>query len=1328
MFVQSHFQRARHHNHHHYHHNHHHQQQQPQQHQQQQQYDSATAAGASGAQSTATNGQSIVSSSSSSFGQTHADHHHHQPDRSDGDKHVKRGPGQRLELALFETTNCGAQVIRVHRKQRQQKLEPSPTNNKQRPSAPATADSSSSNRVLLLASKQKQIQLAAGDGDQQHPRAKTVAHPPQSQQQAALSGRHSNDAPTNQQMGFRSARFTQATASSPPSQECSLTFSETIRRRWASKLGACTTIRLRSASLSAGLAPRSPTTQDGPQHRGLAAAAADSTGPKQEDQARPQLRSTVQRRAQPSDVRKGHADQAKQTAPSSASRSGQDCRHQANSNESTTIGETSARLFQTEAGSHQTTTATAAIKRQQYQATSQSTVHYSKRRGSIRKYQVRTVSTRRISLSCSHLRLLCNLIEHQNSSGLTGSVVGELGSRTSQPFIAAATAAIGADNSAATGATETQNHPIDNDRLAWRLHLNCLAALKSLGQTLQLIRLFLAHLLAFQWETTRQLVGLGAAKCTEPAPVEDDSADMRRSAGDEGRHQACCPLEQFSQPVPSEPLDDVMSDHHHHLVQQHHSHHPESPSNYNQNIDQYCLHHQHQQAASLAGGSVDPHRHDHSAARQRPMSSGVGRHVSGQLYDPPSHHHHHHHHEFSHHHATIDCGHIAHHIMAPAHTKLAYGGGEQQVTAVTAAHGATLMMTPHTYPAAQQLAQTMALDYIPPPTGRGRSAGAPAGDIHNDSSGWMWRMRHTVDGSPISLARHRRIFEANNNLAGAPHAGQMSSGAGRLNPSANPLMAGQQRTSISSPTLLEGERRLQHIGGHWPQMHLFDLNSGRDKQHVGQRAPPSAPVVARSTGANFIGAIQANHYQQQQQQQQQHRSHYHSVDEPPNLIQYHTGGSRSPVDLRAYHHGPVHQCSHQSSMGAGGAHSTRPGTNQSERRLMLVKGSDSELAKRAAMAATYYSSSSSLSSAPNLFRPDQSRKKNLARGDSQQQLAAAASKMALNRRRLNRQASSTTSDSSFNHYGIPSDAGSEQLPRHALLKSNCHTTGLAGSQLASTSNCVAQRLGTTNYMPQLNATHYQQMVSGANLDTHHQHQHQHQHHHNHHHHQHQQPPPPASVAVDARSQRADNSANKSLTQQTAPDRKGAPQQSPASAGAGDGGGPKKNGKLSANCKSKSVSNQHSPIGVAASLGKVSLAGAKRRLGFKQNRGLNSLSVHRSEEIFPSEASGMLARQYTSTTTTTTTTGSNSLNDSCDIELTSRWLNQFGFESPDPKVCFVEGLGLGQIASRQALVSPYLGDIQVSLSDRRGMLEVEIIRVRQLQPKPYAKRLPCKCSY
>lgn len=56
--------------------------------------------------------------------------------------------------------------------------------------------------------------------------------------------------------------------------------------------------------------------------------------------------------------------------------------------------------------------------------------------------------------------------------------------------------------------------------------------------------------------------------------------------------------------------------------------------------------------------------------------------------------------------------------------------------------------------------------------------------------------------------------------------------------------------------------------------------------------------------------------------------------------------------------------------------------------------------------------------------------------------------------------------------------------------------------------------------------------------------------------------------------------------------------------------------------------------------------------------------------------------------------------------------------------FIDGLGKGQMISRQGLASPYLGDIQLSLCDRRGNLEVEIIRARNLQAKT-SKVLPRK---
>ena len=55
--------------------------------------------------------------------------------------------------------------------------------------------------------------------------------------------------------------------------------------------------------------------------------------------------------------------------------------------------------------------------------------------------------------------------------------------------------------------------------------------------------------------------------------------------------------------------------------------------------------------------------------------------------------------------------------------------------------------------------------------------------------------------------------------------------------------------------------------------------------------------------------------------------------------------------------------------------------------------------------------------------------------------------------------------------------------------------------------------------------------------------------------------------------------------------------------------------------------------------------------------------------------------------------------------------------------FISGLGPGQLVGRQVLGSPVLGDIQLSLVDKRGNLEVEVIRARGLQSKPGSKILP-----
>ncbi|XP_044151739.1 regulating synaptic membrane exocytosis protein 2 isoform X9 [Bufo gargarizans] len=55
--------------------------------------------------------------------------------------------------------------------------------------------------------------------------------------------------------------------------------------------------------------------------------------------------------------------------------------------------------------------------------------------------------------------------------------------------------------------------------------------------------------------------------------------------------------------------------------------------------------------------------------------------------------------------------------------------------------------------------------------------------------------------------------------------------------------------------------------------------------------------------------------------------------------------------------------------------------------------------------------------------------------------------------------------------------------------------------------------------------------------------------------------------------------------------------------------------------------------------------------------------------------------------------------------------------------FLDGLGPAQLVGRQTLATPSMGDIQVGMMDKKGKLEVEIIRARGLVVKPGSKTLP-----
>ncbi|XP_063064928.1 regulating synaptic membrane exocytosis protein 1 [Engraulis encrasicolus] len=55
--------------------------------------------------------------------------------------------------------------------------------------------------------------------------------------------------------------------------------------------------------------------------------------------------------------------------------------------------------------------------------------------------------------------------------------------------------------------------------------------------------------------------------------------------------------------------------------------------------------------------------------------------------------------------------------------------------------------------------------------------------------------------------------------------------------------------------------------------------------------------------------------------------------------------------------------------------------------------------------------------------------------------------------------------------------------------------------------------------------------------------------------------------------------------------------------------------------------------------------------------------------------------------------------------------------------FLDGLGPSQLVGRQTLATPAIGDIQIGMTDKKGQLEVEVIRARGLIQKPGSKSLP-----
>ncbi|XP_023314844.1 regulating synaptic membrane exocytosis protein 3-like [Trichogramma pretiosum] len=173
-------------------------------------------------------------------------------------------------------------------------------------------------------------------------------------------------------------------------------------------------------------------------------------------------------------------------------------------------------------------------------------------------------------------------------------------------------------------------------------------------------------------------------------------------------------------------------------------------------------------------------------------------------------------------------------------------------------------------------------------------------------------------------------------------------------------------------------------------------------------------------------------------------------------------------------------------------------------------------------------------------------------------------------------------------------------------------------------------------------------------------------------------------------------------------------------GGGGGGGSSSGGRSGAGGQYQSGSGgmgkkSNSTSQLSATVGEE---GRKRRLGFGK-KGKSSFTVHRSEEVLPDQQaqsdSGRSARQPSSASSDGEAEGSG------DGDSWSPGLRTY--TDPGQLNEFIEGLGPGQLVGRQVLGAPALGDIQLSLSNTKGYLEVEVVRARDLQNKPGSRVLP-----
>ncbi|KAG7177088.1 Regulating synaptic membrane exocytosis protein 2-like 1 [Homarus americanus] len=173
---------------------------------------------------------------------------------------------------------------------------------------------------------------------------------------------------------------------------------------------------------------------------------------------------------------------------------------------------------------------------------------------------------------------------------------------------------------------------------------------------------------------------------------------------------------------------------------------------------------------------------------------------------------------------------------------------------------------------------------------------------------------------------------------------------------------------------------------------------------------------------------------------------------------------------------------------------------------------------------------------------------------------------------------------------------------------------------------------------------------------------------------------------------------------------------------------------------------------SSSTSKLSDTGRKRKLGFRK-KSRSQITVHRSEEVLPT-GSRHLMRQSSSQSSEEadgddrkrSTSGVQRSQEVIPAPNQARLVKQPSKESTDGSMNsissegssrvpslrlgtdgqlseFIEGLGPGQLVGRQVLAAPALGDIQLSMCERKNKLEVEVIRARGLQCKTGSRVLP-----